>query len=271
MKNIWIIILLLSFCSIRAQEQEPDFYSEIYDKNSPRNYYLVKKGKPTSIEVNDTIILRNSEKWIEHNIYTFEKPNEILVKKYRNDSLAKDEKYNLDSKKRIIKYEGNIKYSKGEWYVTRLNHSYESNKKTTEKINRFGKIYMRYEVNYDSLKNPTLVKSTIVGGPNSSRLENINYDYDNGIFVRSEFDFDGRIRNEEEGFFNTDYVINRNEFNDITKMYWITSNKKDKIIYDIDYEYDNYGNWTKMIKSFSEGEQPMKIYSKTYRKINYKN
>ncbi|RZN83466.1 MAG: hypothetical protein EVB11_04650 [Winogradskyella sp.] len=269
--RISIIILLLSFSSIKAQEQEPDFYSEIYDKYSPRTHYLVKKGKPSSILVNDTIILRNSEKWIEHNVYTFEKPNEILVKKYRNDSLAKDEKYNLDSKKRIIKYEGNIKYSKGEWYITRLNFSYEPNKKITEKINRFGKIYMRYEVKYDSLKNPILIKSTIVGGPNSSRLENINYDYKNRIFARSEFNFNGKIRNEEEGFFNTDYVINRNPNNDITKMYWITSNKNDKIIYDIEYEYDNYGNWIKMIKSFSEGEEPKKIYSKTYREIKYKN
>lgn len=271
MNKIIIIIFLSSFCSIKAQEQEPDFYSEIYEKYLPRNNYVVKNGKLISIEVNDTILLRNSEKWIEHNIYTFEKPNEILVKKYRNDSLAKDEKYNLDSKSRIIKYEGNIKYSKGEWYVTRLNFSYETNKKITEKINRFGQIYMRYEVNYDSLKNPTRIKSTIVGGPNSSRLENINYDYKNRIFVRSEFDFDGNIRNEEEGFINTDYIIDRNEYNDIIKMYWVISNKKDKIIYHIDYEYDDFGNWIKIIKSYSEGEEPKKVYSKTYRKIKYKN
>ena len=269
MKKITIIIFLLSFCSINAQEQEPDFYSEIYDKYASRNYYEVENGKPSLIEVNDTIFYGSSKKWIEHNIYTFHKPNEILVKKYRNDSLAKDVKYKLDSKSRIIKYEGNIKYSKGEWYVTRLNFSYEPNKKITEKINRFGKIYMRYEVNYDSIKNPIFIKSTIVGGPESSSFENINYDYKNGIFVRSEFNYDGKIRNEEEGFINVNYVIDRNKFNDITKMYWITSNKEDKIIYDIEYEYDDNGNWTKMIKSYSEGEQPKKTYSKTYRQIKY--
>ncbi|WP_199114257.1 hypothetical protein [Snuella sedimenti] len=262
-------MFLLSCLHINAQEQEPNFYSEIYDKYSPRNHYVVKKGKPSSIKVNDTIYLGNSEKWIEYNVYTFEKPNKILVKKFRNDSLAKDEKYNLDSKGRIIKYEGNIKYSKGEWYVTRLNFSYEPNKKIIEKINRFGKIYMRYEVGYDSIKNPIYIKSTIVGGPNSSRLESINYDYLNGIFVRSEFNFDGNMRNEEEGFINTDYVIDRNEYDDITKMFWVTSNKKDKVIYDIEYEYDDFGNWIKIIKSYSEREEPKKVYSKTYRHIKY--
>lgn len=269
MNKITIIIFLLYFCSIKAQDQEPDFYSEIYNKYASRNYYEVKNGKPSLIVVNDTNFYRNEKKWIEHHIYTFHKANEILVKKYRNDSLAKDEKYILDSKSRIIKYEGNIKYSKGEWYVTRLNFFYEPNKKIIEKNNRFGQIIMRYEVNYDSINNPTRIKSTIVGGSESSRFENINYDYKNGIFVRSEFNYDGKIINEAEGFINVNCVINRNKFNDITKMYWITSNKEDKIIHDIEYEYDDNGNWIKMIKSYSEGEQPRKTYSKTYRQIKY--
>ncbi|WP_299246204.1 hypothetical protein [uncultured Aquimarina sp.] len=269
MNNIILITCLFFLFLTNAQESEPTFYSEIYDKYAPRDYYLLKKGKPNSIKVNDTVFLRNSEKWIEENIYTYEKPNKVIVKKFRKDSLTKDEIYHLDSNNRMIKYEGNIKYSKGEWYVTKLNFAYDTGKKIIEKINRFGQIYMRYEVNYDSIKNPTLIKSTIVG-PNNFRLENINYDYSNGIFVRSEFNFDGKIRNEEEGFINLDYVIEKNKFGDITKMYWVTSDKKDRIIYDVEYIYDNKNNWITMIKTLSEGGKPKKVYSKTHREIQYK-
>ncbi|QCX40601.1 hypothetical protein FF125_19955 [Aureibaculum algae] len=269
MKIIFFIISLTTVSFLQAQEQEPTVYSEIFDNYSPRNYYRVKNGQPNNLTINDTIILNKSETWIEKNIYTFESPNKILVKKFRNDSLAKDEIYKLDSIGRLINYEGNIKYSKGEWYITRLNFTYESNKKIIEKINRFGKIHMRYEVEYDSLKNPIILRDIIVG-PDYTKLESVKYDYKHGIFTHMDFNYDGNLSKEEEGYINLDYVIDRNKFGDITRMYWMTSNKQDNIIYDIEYVYDQFNNWIKMVKILNTGNTK-KVYSKTYRKINYNN
>lgn len=240
------------------------------DKCFPKDFYTVKNGHPSTIVFYDTIQRVNSEKWTERTNYTFKKNTEILVKKFKNDSLIKDEKYHLDSKGRIVKYVGDWKHRKGEWFNKKLKFSYEKNKKIIEQLNTLDQTTERCEVHYNRFKDPTRIETTIVGSDHF-KLEDLKYDYINGTYIHLKTDSYGNPTHKESGVFNVDYVIEKNEFDDITKMYWITSNKKKKIIYHIDYEYDISGNWIKKITSRTENGVSKKIVSKAYRTITYKN
>lgn len=252
------------------QEFEPTFYSEIAERVAPRNYYSVKFGNPAEVIVNDTIFLANSETWIENNIYSFKSVKEMLVKKYRNNELIAEEIIELDSNNRILNYEGNLKYKGGKWYITKVKYQYQENKKIKEKINDSGETYLRYTVKYDSLKNPIEIEHTIVG-LDHTRLQTVNYDYPNSKFILMDFNYHGRLEEEIKGNINSDYVLEKNENGDITKLYWILTDKIEPFIHEIDYEYDEKGNWIKLIKNVISPDGTKKPYYRTYREIKYKN
>lgn len=273
MKNFLFIISLFLFAigySQHDQEFEPTFYSEISEKVASKSYYIVKFGNPSEVIVNDTIFMANSETWIEKNTYTFNSNFEMLVKKYLNNEFVADEIIHLDSIKRILNYKGNLKYEGGKWYITKVNYQYLKDKKIKEKINDSGETYLRYTVTYDSINNPTLIEHTIVG-PDKTRLQNINYDYANSQFILMDFNYQGRLEEEIKGNINSNYILEKNENGDITKMYWILTDKTEPFIYEIDYEYDENGNWIKLIKNVLSPDGTIKPYCRTYREIKYKN
>ncbi|WP_396148665.1 hypothetical protein [Flavobacterium sp.] len=270
-KLSFIILLFITlFGYSQNQESEPTFYSEIAEKVASKAYYNVKFGNPSEVVVNDTIFMANSETWIEKNIYTFKSDFEMLVKKYRDNEFIADEIIQLDSDKRILKYFGNLKYEGEKWYITKVNYEYLKRKKIKEKMNDLGEIYMRYTVTYDSINNPTLIEHTIVG-TDKSRLQNINYDYSNSQFIIMDFNYQGRLEEEIKGNINSNFVIETNDNGDVTKMYWILTDKKEPYIHEIDYEYDEKGNWIRLIKNVISPNGIKRPYHRTYRKIKYKN
>lgn len=264
------LLFITLFGYSQNQESEPTFYSEIAERVAPKTYYSVKFGNPAEVVVNDTIFMANSETWIEKNVYSFKSSREMLVKKYRDNELIADEIIELDSNNRILNYEGNLKYEGGKWYVTKVKYQYQENKKIKEKINDSGETYLRYTVKYDSLKNPTEIEHTIVG-PDHSRLQSVNYDYPNSEFILMDFNYQGRLEEEIKGNINSDFIIETNQNGDTTKMYWILTDKNEPYIHEIDYEYDEKGNWIKLIKNVISPDGTKKPYHRTYRQIKYKN
>ncbi len=269
MNKFLLILVITTLGYSQDQEFEPTFYSEIAERVAPKDYYNLKFGTPTKVTVHDTIFIANSEPWIEKNVYSFKNPREMFVKKYRDDELVADEIIQLDSNKRILHYEGNLKYEGGKWYITKVRYKYENNKKIKEKINNSGETYLRYTVEYDSLKNPVLFTNTIVG-PDSNKLQSVKYDYKESSFILMDFNYQGKLNDEIKGYIHLDYVISKNEFGDVTKMYWILTDKKEPYIHEIGYEYDQQGNWIKMIKNVIHPDGTKKPYNRTYRKIEYK-
>ncbi|MEC7264196.1 MAG: hypothetical protein VXW38_10680 [Bacteroidota bacterium] len=266
-------ILLLFIVHIghsQSQTSEPTFYSEIAEKFAPKAYYNLKFGNPSEVIVKDTIFMANSETWIEKNIYKFKSEKKISTQKYRNNEYIADEIIELDSMKRILSYEGNLKYEGGEWYVTKIKYQYQENEKIKEKINDSGETYMRYTVKYDSQKNPIIIEHTIVG-PDKSKLQTINYDYPNSKFILMDFNYQGQLEEEIKGSINSDYVIEFNENGDITKQYWILTDKNQPYIHISNYEYDEKGNWIKLIKIVLGPDGTKKPYHHTYREIKYLN
>jgi len=268
--NKFLIILFISTVGYsQYQESEPTFYSEIAERAAPRDYFKVKFGNPTKVIVNDTIYMEDSKTWIEKNIYNFKSRHEMQVKKYRDGELVANETIKLDSDNRIINYVGNLKYEGGKWYVTKVKYKYEKNKKTKEKINDAGETYMRYVIKYDSLKNPTVIENTIVG-PNSTSMKTVNYDYSNGKFILMDFNYQGRLVDEIKGNINPDFIIRTNKSGDVTKMYWILTDKNEPFFHEIDYQYDDKGNWIKMVRNIVSPDGTKKPYHRTYRTIKYK-
>lgn len=267
----FILLLFITFFGYsQNQESEPTFYSEIAERVAPKTYYKVKFGIPIEIIVNDTIFMANSETWIEKNVYNFKSSNKMLVKKYRDSKLVADEIIELDSNNRILNYEGNLKYEGGKWYITKVKYQYQENKKIKEKINDSGETYLRYTVKYDSLKNPTKIEHTIVG-PDNTRLQVVNYDYVNSKFILMDFNYQGRLEEEVKGNINSDFIIETNQNGDVTKMYWVLTDKSEPFIHEMNYEYDEKGNWVKLIKNVISPDGTKKPYHRTYRKIKYKN
>jgi hypothetical protein len=267
-----IIFLLFNTLFVYSQNQdsEPTFYTEISEKFTSKAYYNVKFGSPFEVIVNDTIFMVNSETWIEKNTYTFKSDYEMVVKKYRDNEFIADEIIQLDSNKRILNYEGNLKYEGGKWYMTKVKYRYQENKKIKEKINDSGETYLRYTVKYDSLKNPTEIENTIVG-PDYKRLQSVNYDYPNSKFILMDFNYQGQLEEEIKGSINSDFIIETNQYGDPTKMYWILTDKNEPFIHEIDYEYDEKGNWIKLIKNVISPDGTKKPQHRTYREIKYKN
>ena len=272
MNKILLVLFLLITATGSSQHQtsEPNFYSEIAEKVASKAYYNVKFGNPSEVTVKDTIFMANSDTWIEKNTYIFKSNFEMLVKKYRDNEFIADEIIKLDSNKRILNYEGNLKYEGGKWYITKVKYQYFKRKKIKEKVNDSDEIYLRYTVTYDSLNNPTLIEHTIVG-PDKSRLQNINYDYANSQFILMDFNYQGQLEEEIRGNINSDYILEKNENGDITKMYWILTDKTEPFIHEINYEYDEKGNWIKLIKDVISPNGTKKPYHRTYREIKYKN
>lgn len=263
------IILISTFGFLQSQESEPTFFSEIAERVYPKDYYNIKHGIASKITVKDTTFMVNGEKWIEKNVYSFIDSKKLLVKKYRKNELVADEIILLDSHNRIIDYRGNLKYEDDKWYMTLLKYTYKRNKKIKEKINDSGETYMKYSVKYDKLKNPTLIKHEIVS-PKHTRFQAINYDYRNDKFVLMDFNYDGKLKKEEKGFINSNYIISKNKYGDITKMYWILTDKNEPHTHEIFYDYDQNGNWIKMIRNVISPNGSKKPYHRTYRTIEYK-
>jgi hypothetical protein len=270
MNKLLILLLISTIGYSQHQESEPTFYSEINERVLNRNLYDVKFGIPTEIIVTDTITYADSETWIEKSIFTFKANHQMLVKKHRNSELIADEIIELDSINRILNYEGNLKYDGGKWYVTKVKYTYEDFKKIKEKINESGETYMRYIVKYDSLKNPLAIEHTIVG-PDYTKLQTVNYDYVNSKFILMDFNYQGKLEEEVNGNFNRDYIIERNRNGDITKMYWILTDKKEPFIHEFEYTYDDKGNWVKLIVNVKNPDGTLKPFHKTYRTIKYQN
>ena len=270
MNKIFFLFFITSIAYSQHQESEPTFFSEISERITPKDYYNIKFGTPKEVIVHDSIFLINSEIWVNKNIYNFKSPKKIDIKRYKNDEFVADEKIELDFNNKVLNYIGNLKYEGEKWYVTKFKYRYENKKKIKEKINDSGETYLRYTVEYDSLKNPILFTNTIIGTPNSNKLQSIKYDYKKNSFILMDFNYEGQLNNEIKGFINSDYIISKNEFGDITKMYWILTDKKEPYIHEIEYDYDKKGNWIKMVKSILSPDGTRKPFHKTYRKIEYK-
>jgi len=269
-----LLLILLLFITVfgysQHQESEPTFYNEILKRVALEDFYNIKYGKPSKVVVHDTTYTKYSEPSFKKTIYSFETERKLLVKKYKSDELVADEILELDSNNRILNYEGNSKFGGGEWYVTKVRYKYELGLKIKEKINDSGQTYMRYIVKYDSLKMPIKIEHIIVGAE-SMQLQAIDYDYANRKFILMDFNFNGQLVNETKGNFNSDFIIEKNERGDVTKMYWILGDMNEPYIHLMEYTYDEKGNWIKIIKNILGPDGTIEPFHRTYRNIEYKN
>lgn len=272
MKKLQLLFLLFitTFGHSQHQESEPTFYTEILERVAFEDFYNVKFGDPLKVVAFDTTYTKYSEPSFKKTIYSFKNRKDLIVKKYKNDELVGDEILELDSINRILNYKGNLKYEGEKWYETNVKYKYTSRLKIKEKINDSGETYLRYIVEYDSLKMPLKIEHIIVDSE-SSKLQAIDYDYPNRKFILMDFNYNGQLVNELKGNFNSDFIIEKNEQGDVTKMYWVLGDMNEPYIHHMEYTYDEKGNWIRIIKNILGPDGTVEPFHRTYRKIEYKN
>lgn len=69
-------------------------------------------------------------------------------------------------------------------------------------------------------------------------------------------------------YFNPNYLIQENEFGDITEMYWPTAKKGSNAVHIIEYKYDKKGNWIRIKKILTTPER-RKVLKRVTRKFIY--
>lgn len=277
MNNIVSVLCLINVFFLQAQSLiKPTLDSEILEKYVLKPHFKLSAGEASKILILDTIYFDDG-KDVEMTIYGFNEKNKFSLKRYVNKNLVGYRTFEIDSIGRILSYtdslssgsistQGNFKK-----HITRANYFYKEDRKIIERVDGDGNPVYRNIVYYDSLKNPTMISGTYILHKNiGDRLQTIDYNYDKATYVYSDYKYKSDEPHINNGFINLDYIIDKNEQGDITKMYWPLSQKSDGIIHEIDYTYDEKGNWIKMFKTLTKPGEQKTIISKTYRKIKYK-
>jgi len=269
--KITILQLLLSCWFL--QGQYVIVKSEIIENYSTNSPFRLKKGKPSKIMVLDTLY-RDDRKDVTQTTYSFKDAKHFSVKKFVNNKLRGYQTKEIDSIGREISYTDSLltgsSYSNGasKTDMNRAKFTYRDNVKIEERLDSSGVSVLRFTTYYDSLKNPTTITKTLIGA-NMTHIQTIDYNYEKGTFVHVDYSNGSKEGQQNKGFINLDYVIDKNEQGDITKMFWILSKKEESVIYNIDYTYDERGNWIRIFTTMNNPNEPKKVVSKTYRKIEY--
>jgi hypothetical protein len=209
--------------------------------------------------------------------YDFITKSQFTLKKFSNNNLIDHRIVRIDSLGRILSCTDSLSSASTDVngikknYIIRRNTFYKEDKKIIERVDGDGKPVFRNIVYYDSLKNPTMISDThIFDKIYGTGLQTVEYNYDQETYIYSDYRKKSKKPKIMKGFINFNTVFSANLQGDITTMYWPLSKKSEGIFHEIDYDYDKFGNWIKMIKTLVKQGEPKKVISKTYRRITYK-
>ena len=233
------------------------------------DHYSLKNGQARKMVVKVITNPDDDDKIIGKWIYKFPSTNVITGKLYRNGALISTVELELDANKRTVFKNLNFKDENVGWERTISNIEYGEKSKEFQILNKEGEIESIMHVEFDSLKSPTKITTLDMHGKFKA-LATADYDYRNGTFNYKVFKKDMSIEMDRVEYYNLNYILKRNEFGDITEMFWpIAFAKKDVTIkHKIEYDYDKKGNWTKITRILVTPETE-KVLSIIKRKINY--
>lgn len=244
---------------------QTSIYTELVSNILPKEY-LIKGGKPSKI----IVTVQNNpsgDSYVDKWIYEFETSKKVIGKLYRDGNLSTTSRFTLDSIGRRISISKNLKHKSLGWKKTNTNYVFTHNSKELLFLNLEGDVKYRMLVQYDSLKSP--VRITSFNSQNKfDGVSTAKYDYISGTFRYRVYRADRSIVVDKEEFYNHEYLIERNDNDDITEMYWPTARKGSGVVHKFNYKYDKLGNWIRMKKTLvAPGDK--RVLSVTKRKITY--
>jgi hypothetical protein len=266
MKYIFTCLILSFYLSSTAQTS---VYTEISSRARPSDHYLLKHGKARIVTVTIVNNPKKDDKYVDQWKYEFKENNRILATLNRNSELLARKEFELDSLGRRISMKENFKHKALGWQRKDSKIIYSDHKKEIQFLNEQREKQYTMIVEYDSVKSP--IRITSFNSQNEfDGLSTADYDYENNRFVYKIYKADMSIVLNQPRSFILNYVLQRNEFNDIIEMYWPTSEKSANVRHVIEYKYDKKGNWIRQKRTLIMPGRT-KVLSIITRKIKYEN
>ncbi|MCD0469864.1 hypothetical protein [Flavobacterium sp. JAS] len=261
-QKLIILLFLLNTFNAFSQTSIP---SELMNKPRTDDFYKLKENNAESIVASETNYLRN-ETYINKWIFNYSADTIIRGKLLKNEELKSVFEYVLDYDKRIIDmrvnfFSPNVKNDK-----QHIRYKFTDRAKILIFLDDQSEIKSKIIVDMDSLQSPIRITSVNSNNEIQSK-ETADYNYRTNTYNYKVYNYYNEIVLNKTEYYNKNFVIEKNNFDDITKMFWPLSSNK--VIITFEYKYDKKGNWIKRIKkNFSNNS--VNIATVVKRNIKYK-
>lgn len=258
-------IILFFFLNILSVFSQTSIPSELMNKPRTDDLFKVKEKNIERVIATETNYLK-SETYINKWIFNYSTDSIIRGKLYKNEDLKSVFEYILDENKRIIDMKVNFfsPFTKND--KQHIKYEITNDFKVLNFLDENFTIKSKMIVELDSLQSP--IKITSVNSNNEFQSqETAVYNYKTNTYNYKVYNFNNEIVLNKTEYYNSNFIIEKNEFGDITKMFWPLSSNK--TIINFEYKYDKKGNWIKRIKkNFSNNNESITAIVK--RDIKYK-
>ncbi|MFH6988122.1 hypothetical protein ACHRVW_10280 [Flavobacterium collinsii] len=265
MKNLKVIFFFYFLLNALNAFSQTSIPSELINKPNTDDLYKVKEGDIESLEVFETNYLKN-ESYINKWVFNYLADTIVRGRLFKNEELKSVFEYNLDHEKNIIETKVNFfsPYVKND--KLHIQYKFTDNVKTLIFLDSNSQIKSRMKVEMDSLKSP--IKITSINSNNEiESQETADYNYETNSYNYKVYNYKNEIVLNKTEVYNRDFILEKNDFGDITKMIWPLSSNKTIITFE--YKYDKKGNWIKRTERNFENNQES-ISSIIKRNIKYK-
>lgn len=261
-QKLTILFFILKISSIFSQTSIP---SELMNKPRTDDLYKVKEKNIERVIAYETNYLKN-ETYVNKWIFNYSSDTIIRGKLLKNEELKSVFEYVLNDEKRIIEMKVNFfsQYVKND--KQHIKYEVTDHVKILNFLDNNSVIKAKMIVDMDSLQSPVRITSINSNNEIQSK-ETADYNYKTNTYNYKVYNYNNEIVLNKTEYYNPKFIIEKNEFGDITRMFWPLSSNKAIITFE--YKYDKNGNWIKRIKkNFSNNTESISTVVK--REIKYK-
>jgi len=260
------LVILFYFLNVICIFSQTSIPSELMNKPRTNDLYKVKEKNTERVIAFETNYLKN-ETYVNKWIFNYSVDTIIRGKLFKNEELKSVFEYVLDKDKKIVETKVNFfsPYVKND--KQHIKYEITDHAKILIFLDDDSKIKSKMIVDVDSLQSP--IKITSVNSNNEIQsIETADYNYKKNTYSYKVYNYYNELVLNKTEYYNPNFIIEKNDFDDITKMFWPLS--PNKVVITFEYKYDRKGNWIKRIeKNFSNNSESISTLVK--REIKYKN
>ena len=238
-----LILVLLKTLPVFSQTSIP---SELMNKPRTEELYKVRENNIENLTVTEVNYLKNetyTNKWI----YNYTNDSIISGRLFKNDELKSIFEYVLNQDKKIIESKVLFHHSFGLKERLHIKYTINDSLKILTFLDANLNIQRTMIVQHDSLKSP--IKITSITNNQIEAMETADYNYKLNTYEYKVYNNAGELVLEKIEHYNHDFIIEKNDYGDIVKMFWPISQNRSVITFE--YKYDNKNNWVKRVKKIA--------------------
>jgi hypothetical protein len=266
-RGLLIFTFLYSFLLVGYNQSIPSYWMNVYNLN---DLYLLRIDNVEQIIADQTGYYSSGGTYKEKWIFNFVDSFKIKGQFFKDGQLSSSFEYKFDNSGKLISKKLTSKQPLIGWQSKIITYEYETgNLKYEKNFNNNMQLidYVKFEYN----TNNRPIKMSLMDA--SDRL--ISYetaDYDEGkmIYYYKIFNSSGTLISDKIEYCNYDVSSNLiNNYGDLVLLKWPLSNPEKNVLHQLEYKYDDQGNWIERKWLLLEGKKKEKR-SITFRKIQYR-